>query len=133
MQADFHQRKHVVPASLTFGLPANGRRLTNNETFPQTSLEFGALEIAPPDVPGGMPGHSSYNQGVANRARGRAPVSRLVRFDTIESKQDVDQFVVVHLKGRDDILEFPVVDDQVSNDEDFRLIGEGDLLRFTRR
>jgi hypothetical protein len=28
-----------------FGLSVNDRRLTNDETFPQTSLEFGALGI----------------------------------------------------------------------------------------
>jgi hypothetical protein len=28
-----------------FGLSVNGRHLTNREIFPQTSLEFGALEI----------------------------------------------------------------------------------------
>ena len=53
-------------------------------------------------------------------------------FKPIESQQNIDQLIVVHLECRDDFLKFPGVHYQVGNDEDLRLIGKGDFLRLTQ-
>ncbi len=53
-------------------------------------------------------------------------------FQAVEPKQNIDQLIVVHLKRRDDFLEFPVIDDQVGDDKNLRLIGKRDFLRFTQ-
>src|ERR1700747_3141731 len=50
----------------------------------------------------------------------------------IEAQQDVDEFVFIHAKARDNVAKLPIVHEQVSHNQQLGLGNESKLLRLAQ-